>query len=81
MEQKQLLERIALNPKIMVGKPVIRGTRLTVQYILNLLAHGATVNEILQEYKGLTKEDILACLLYASETLEDTTFMPLVEAV
>ncbi|MCK4476169.1 MAG: DUF433 domain-containing protein [Methanophagales archaeon] len=81
MEQNQLLERIALNPKIMVGKPVIRGTRLTVQYILNLLAHGATVDEILQEYKGLTKEDILACLLYASETLEDTTFMPLVEAV
>jgi len=81
MEQKQLLERIALNPKIMVGKPVIRGTRLTVQYILNLLAHGATIDEILQEYKGLTKEDILACLLYASETLEDTTFMPLVEAV
>lgn len=81
MEQKQLLERIALNPKIMVGKPVIRGTRLTVQYILNLLAHGATVDEILQEYRGLTKEDVLACLLYASETLEDTTFMPLVEAV
>jgi len=81
MEQNQLLERITLNPQIMVGKPVIRGTRLTVQYILNLLAHGATVDELLQEYKGLTKEDILACLLYASETLEDTTFMPLVEAV
>ncbi len=81
MEQKQLLERIVVNPKIMVGKPVIRGTRLTVQYILNLLAHGATVDEILQEYKGLTKEDILACLLYASKILEDTTFMPLVEAV
>ena len=81
MEQKQLLERIVLNPKIMVGKPVIKGTRLTVQYILNLLAHGATVDEILQEYEGLTKEDILACLLYASETLEDTTFMPLVRAV
>ena len=81
MEQNQLLERITLNPKIMVGKPIIRGTRLTVQYILNLLAHGASVDEILQEYKGLTREDILACLLYASETLEDTTFMPLVEAV
>ena len=48
MEQKELLERITLNPKIMVGKPVIRGTRLTVQYILNLLAHGATIDEILQ---------------------------------
>jgi len=81
MEQRQLLERIVVNPKIMVGKPVIRGTRLTIQYILNLLAHGATVDEILQEYKELTKEDILACLLYASEILKDTTFMPLVEAV
>ena len=81
MERDQLFERIVLNPKIMVGKPVIRGTRLTVQYILNLLAHGATVDEILQEYKGLTKEDILACLFYASETLDDTTFMPLVEAI
>jgi uncharacterized protein (DUF433 family) len=81
MEQNQLLERIALDPKIMVGKPVIRGTRLTVQYILNLLAHGVTVDKILQEYRGLKKEDILACLFYASETLEDTTFMPLVEAV
>jgi uncharacterized protein (DUF433 family) len=81
MEQKQLIERIVINPKIMVGKPVIRGTRLTVQYILNLLAHGATIDEILREYKELTKEDILACLLYASQVLEDTTFMPLVEAV
>jgi len=69
MARDQLLERIVLNPKIIVGKPVIRGTRLTVQYILNLLAHGATVDEILQEYKGLTKEDILACSFYASETL------------
>lgn len=81
MERNQLLERIVVNHKIMVGKPVIRGTRLTTQYILNLLAHGATVDEILQEYKELTKEDILACLLYASKTLESATFMPLVEAV
>jgi len=48
MVQNQLLERITLNPKIMVGKPIIRGTRLTVQYILNLLAHGASIDEILQ---------------------------------
>jgi uncharacterized protein (DUF433 family) len=51
----------------MVGKPVIRGTRLTVQYILGLLAHGATIEEILQEYEGLTREDILACLQFAKE--------------
>ena len=75
MDRDQLFERIVLNPKIIVGKPVIRGTRLTVQYILNLLAHGATVDEIIQEYKGLTKEDILACSFYASETLENTTFI------
>lgn len=79
MEQNQLRERIVLNPKIMTGKPVIRGTRLTVQYILNLLAHGETIDEILSEYKGLKREDILACLLYASEILGNTTFMPLVE--
>lgn len=81
MEQKKLLRYITLNPKIMAGKPVIKGTRLTVQYILNLLANGATTDEILHEYKDLTKNHILACLLYASETLEDTTFMPLAEKV
>lgn len=82
MNRNKLLERIVINPKVMVGKPVIRGTRLTVQYILGLLAHGATADEILQEYEGLTREDILACLLFATEALESTTFVPLtVEAV
>jgi len=77
MQDQQLLERITLNPKVMVGKPVIRGTRLTVEYILNLLAHGATAIEILQEYKGLVEEDIRACLLFAAQSLENTAFMPL----
>ncbi|MBI4378007.1 MAG: DUF433 domain-containing protein [Nitrospinae bacterium] len=77
MKDEQLLERIAINPKIMVGKPVIRGTRLTVEYILNLLAHGETMEEIIKEYKGLTYEDIQACILFATKSLEDTTFMPL----
>jgi uncharacterized protein (DUF433 family) len=77
MQEQQLLERITINPKVMVGKPVIRGTRLTVEYILNLLAHGATVVEILEEYEGLTQEDIRACLLFAKKSLEDTVFMPL----
>ena len=65
MNDETLLERITLNPKVMVGKPVIRGTRLTVEFILNLLAHGATPAEILEEYNGLTPEDIRACLLFA----------------
>ena len=72
---------IILNPKVMAGKPIIKGTRLSVQYILNLLADGYTVDELLKEYKGLTKDDINACLLYASETIENTTYMPLAEAV
>lgn len=77
MKDHQLLERITVNPKVMVGKPVIKGTRLTVEYILILLAHGATVAEILEEYKGLTMDDIQACWLFASRSLESTSFMPL----
>jgi len=77
MQDQELLERITLNPKVMAGKPVIRGTRLTVEYVLNLLAHGATVQEILEEYQGLTAEDIRACLLFATKSLGSTDFMPL----
>jgi len=80
MTEQQLLERITLNPKVMVGKPVIRGTRLTVEYVLNLLAHGATAAEILEEYQGLTPEDIQACLLFATKSLASTTFVPLLES-
>lgn len=78
MKDELLLERITVNPKVMVGKPVIRGTRLTVEFILNLLAHGATNAEILDEYDGLAPEDIQACLLFARESLSRTEFMPLV---
>ena len=49
MTDEKLLERVTINPKVMVGKPVVKGTRLTVEYILNLLAHGATAEEILGE--------------------------------
>ncbi len=77
MNEDKLLKRIVIDPKVMVGKPVIRGTRLTVQHILGLLARDATVDDIIQEYEGLTREDILACLLFARETLEDTAFVPL----
>ena len=77
MTEQQLLERITVNADVMVGKPVIKGTRLTVEYILKLLAHGATVIEILNEYDGLTQQDIQACLLFASRSLENTDFMPL----
>jgi uncharacterized protein (DUF433 family) len=65
----------------MAGKPIIKGTRLTVEYILNLLAHGATVAEILEEYEGLAEVDIRACLLFASRSLESTSFMPLIAEI
>ncbi len=78
MNEQNLLQRIVVNPKIMVGKPVIRGTRLTVQYILNLLAHGQTHAEILAEYPGLLEDDIRACLMFAERSLNDISFMPLV---
>ena len=77
MSDQQLLEQITLNPKVMAGKPVIKGTRLTVEYILNLLAHGTTAAEILENYQGLTQDDIRACILFATKSLENTTFMPL----
>ena len=77
MNDDLLLERIGFDPKVMVGKPVIKGTRLTVDHILNLLAHGSSFEEILEEYDGLTNEDIRACLLCATKSLENTSFMPL----
>lgn len=77
MTDAQLLDRITLNPKIMVGKPVIKGTRVTVEHVLNLMAHGSTPEEILGEYIGLQPEDIQACLLFANRTLSDTEFVPL----
>lgn len=63
--ERQLLERIVIDPKVMVGKPVIQGSRLTVQFILGLLGHGMSIEEVLGEYQGLKRDDILACLLFA----------------
>jgi len=80
MDDQQLLERITLDPEVMTGKPVIRGTRLTVEYVLNLLAHGATEEEILEEYSSLTREDIRACLLFSARSLSESSFMPLTAA-
>lgn len=62
-------ERIIVDPDILVGKPVIKGTRLAVEFIIELLAQGWTESDILQNYPGLTREDIQACLGYASAAL------------
>ncbi len=77
MNDQQLLARIITNPHVLAGKPVIKGTRLSVEYILNLLAHGATFEDILNEYAGLRQQDIQACVLFAAQALASTAFMPL----
>ena len=59
-------ERIVIAPEILAGKPVVRGTRLAVEFILELLAAGQSEAAILANYPGLTRDDILACLAYAS---------------
>ena len=72
-----LLKRIELNPEILAGKPVIKGTRLSVQFILGLLAHGETPESIIEEYNYITEKDIRACLLFANEVMENNFFTPL----
>ena len=65
MDEKKLLERITVNPKIFGGKPIIRGRRLAVEHVLEMLAAGDTPETILEGYPWLEKADIQACLLYA----------------
>jgi uncharacterized protein (DUF433 family) len=77
MTDLELLSRITVDAKVMGGKPVIRGTRLTVEFVLNLLAHGETFEGILTEYSGLVAEDVHACLLFASRSLQSTAFVAL----
>jgi uncharacterized protein (DUF433 family) len=63
-------ERIEINPRILVGKPVIKGTRIAVEFVIDLLGRGWSEDQILREYDHLTPEDIQACLAYAGETLK-----------
>jgi uncharacterized protein (DUF433 family) len=67
MTRAELLQRISIDPGICFGKPCIRGHRIWVSLILDLLAAGATVDEVLHEYPQLTREDVLACIAYGSE--------------
>ncbi len=64
-----VLSRITVDPKVLVGKPIIRGTRISVEFVIDLLASGWTTSQILEEYDHLKPEDIRACLAYASEVL------------
>jgi len=67
--EEKLLNRIVIDPKVMVGKPVIKGTRIPVEQVLRLLAQGLTTENILKDYPHLTKDDITAALLYAAKLM------------
>lgn len=70
-------DHLHVDPGILAGKPVVRGTRLSVDFIVGLLAQGWNHDDILRNYPGLTRENILACLQYAKERLDDERFFPL----
>jgi uncharacterized protein (DUF433 family) len=70
-------KRIIVDPNILVGKPIVKGTRLAVEFIVDLLAQGWPESEILRNYPGLTHEDIQACLSYASALLRIEKVYPL----
>ncbi len=70
-------QRIVTDPAVMLGKPVIRGTRITVAFVVDLLAQGWSEDDILRNYPGVSREDILACLKYASEMLKAEKVYPL----
>ena len=70
-------ERIAVDPAILVGKPVVKGTRLAVEFVIDLLAQGWSEADVLRNYPGLSREDIQACLAYASDRLHAEKIYPL----
>ena len=70
-------EHITVDPHILVGKPIVRGTRISVEFVLDLLARGWSQEQILREYDHLTDADVQACLAYASEVLKSEQVHPL----
>ena len=77
MNSENLLSRITIDPKIMVGKPTIRGMRITVEQILRTLAGGIAVSELLQDYPDLEKEDIQAVFAYAVNLVDEEQVFPI----
>jgi uncharacterized protein (DUF433 family) len=67
---EELLDRIVIDPNVLVGKPVIKGTRIPVYLIIELIAGGMTIKDVLKEYPELREEDVKAALFYASKLLE-----------
>jgi uncharacterized protein (DUF433 family) len=69
-------QRIVLDPAVLAGKPIVRGTRLSVEFIIGLMADGWSETDVLANYPGLTREDIAACLAYARNVLNSERVFP-----
>ena len=78
MDEKKLLERITIDPKMFGGKPIIRGRRLAVEHMLGMLAAGDSAETIMRGYPWLEKEDIQACLVYARRIVGHERVEPLI---
>ena len=76
-KNRDAMERIVVNPKVMGGKPVVKGTRVTVEQILRLMAQGLSVDEILMDYPHLCREDVSAVLLYAAKLADEEEVYPI----
>jgi uncharacterized protein (DUF433 family) len=68
--------RITLDPTVLAGKPVIRGTRLSVEFVIGLMAEGWSEVDILTNYQGIVHDDIIACFAYARDTLSSEKVFP-----
>jgi len=75
-----MMNRIITNPKILSGKPIIKGTRISVEFIINLLGSGTSYQEILNDYPHISIEDIHACLNFAAKTLKNDVYFEIESA-
>jgi uncharacterized protein (DUF433 family) len=78
--ESRLLKRIIVDPRIMVGKPVIRGTRIPVDAIIHRIAQGETIEEILENYPKITRQDVKAALEYAERLVRGEDVMPQIKS-
>ena len=76
---EDIVQRVEVNPDIMVGKPVIKGTRIPVDLIVKLLGEGLNIEEILKDYPQLSETDVKAALLYASKVLSGEQVFPILQ--
>ena len=79
MSERDLLKRVTVNPQIYGGKPIIRGQRTAVEHVLGMMAGGASAEELLEHYPWMERDDIRACLLYATRVVGGERVEPAVE--